>query len=79
MTRLALRLMTANQLRKAEAAHRAASLRAEAARENRNRAVLDAIAAGWSHAHISDATGITRSRVGQIAKMQDVRAARPHP
>jgi hypothetical protein len=58
--------MTAEQLKKAEAAYRAASSRAETARAARNAAVAQALADGWTHAQIAEATGLTRSRVGQI-------------
>lgn len=59
--------MSADQLRDAEARYRRASKRAEEAREARNAAVCEALAKGWSHARIAEATGLTRSRVGQIA------------
>lgn len=59
--------MTADELRKAESAYRRASERAEALREKRNDAVCAAIEAGWTHARIAQATGLSRSRVGQIA------------
>lgn len=59
--------MTADELRKAEAAYQAASRRSEMARERRNATVWAAIEAGWSHAQIAQATGLTRARVGQIA------------
>ena len=59
--------MTTEELQKAEAAYRAASRRAEKAREQRNRLVCEALAQGWTHAKIADATGLTRGRVGQIA------------
>lgn len=35
--------------------------------EQRNALVHQAIAEGWTHAQIAHATGLTRSRVGQIA------------
>lgn len=54
------------QLRKAEAAYKAASRRAEAKREERNRLVREALAEGWTHAQIAEATGLTRGRVGQL-------------
>lgn len=60
--------MTAADLRKAERAYQRAAGRAEAAREARNSLLRAAVAEGWSHARISKATGLTRSRVGQIAK-----------
>lgn len=62
--------MTAEELQKAEASYRRASARAEQLRRERNALVLEAIAAGWAHAQIASATGMTRSRVGQIAKPQ---------
>lgn len=58
--------MTARQLEKAEAAYRAASARAETLREARNAAVRQALADGWTHARIADATGLTRGRINQI-------------
>jgi hypothetical protein len=60
--------VTVEQLRNAEAAYRAASRRAEAKRAERNRLVREALEAGWTHAEISDATGLTRGRIGQIAQ-----------
>ena len=60
--------MSAEELSEAEAAYRAASARAERAREQRNAAVRQALAAGWTHARISRATGLTRGRIGQIAQ-----------
>lgn len=60
--------MTPDELRKAEARHQRASRRYEAEREARNAAVRRALAEGWTHARIAEATGLTRSRVGQIAK-----------
>lgn len=60
--------MTSDELRKAEAAYRAASGRSEQAREARNAAVLAALNEGWTHAQIARAAGMTRGRVGQIAQ-----------
>ena len=57
----------AESLRTVELAYRAAFTRSEEFRAKRNAAVHAAIAAGWSHARISEATGLTRARVGQIA------------
>lgn len=59
--------MTADELRKAEAAYRAASRRAEAKRLERNQAVRAALKAGMTHAAIADITGLSRGRIGQIA------------
>ena len=60
--------MTTDDLRKAEARYQRAFRRSENEREQRNAAVQAAIAAGWTHAAIAEATGLTRGRVGQIAK-----------
>jgi CRP-like cAMP-binding protein len=62
------RQVTAKELRKAEARYQRASRRAEEAREARNAAVRAALNAGWTHAAIAEATGLTRGRVGQIAQ-----------
>jgi DNA-binding NarL/FixJ family response regulator len=59
--------MTADQLRDTEARYQRAFAGSEDAREERNRAVREALAAGWTHAQIAEATGLTRGRVGQIA------------
>jgi hypothetical protein len=59
--------VTAAELRKAEAAYQAASRRSEDARARRNEVVREALAAGWTHARIAEATGLTRGRIGQIS------------
>jgi hypothetical protein len=59
--------VTVDELKKAEAAYRAAFRRAEAKREARNAAVRAALAEGWTHQRISEATGLTRGRINQIA------------
>jgi hypothetical protein len=59
--------VTTDELRKAEARYQRASRRAEEAREERNRLILAALGAGWTHAKIAEATGMTRGRVGQLA------------
>jgi len=35
--------------------------------EARSPLIRDALAEGWTHARIAEATGLTRARVGQIA------------
>lgn len=60
--------MTTDDLRRAEARYQRAFRRAEEAREARNAAVRSALAEGWTHARISEATGLTRGRIGQIAQ-----------
>ena len=60
--------MTAGQLRHAEARYQRAFARSEAEREARNAAVRHALAEGWTKSQIARATGLTRSRIGQIAK-----------
>ena len=58
--------LTAAELRKAEARYQRAFRRAEEAREARNALVRAALEAGWTHAQIAEATGLTRGRIGQI-------------
>lgn len=60
--------MTAADLEHAELRYRKAAARAEEWREERNRLVREALAAGWTHAQIAEATDLTRGRVGQIAQ-----------
>jgi hypothetical protein len=60
--------VTAAELRKAERAYQRAAAKAELARYRRNAAVRAALDAGWTHAAIAEATGLTRGRVGQIAQ-----------
>jgi hypothetical protein len=52
----------------AQGAYRAASTRAEQLRDRRNAAVRAAIDAEITHAEVARATGLTRTRVGQIAQ-----------
>ncbi len=68
--------MTPSELRKAEARYQRAASRAEDARQERNRLVREALQAGWTHARIAEATGLTRGRVGQIALTGAVRRVR---
>ena len=60
--------MSTDELRQAEARYQRAFRRSETAREERNAAVRAALEAGWTHARIAAATGLTRGRVGQIAQ-----------
>lgn len=62
--------MTDKDLRKAQAALEAAFARAEALRASRDEMVTAALAAGWTHARIAEATGLTRGRIGQFAQRQ---------
>jgi hypothetical protein len=41
----------------------------------RNELVRQALANGWTHAKIAEATGLTRGRIGQLAKSRDSPAA----
>jgi hypothetical protein len=59
--------MTTKELRATEARYRRAFRRSEELREARNAAVRAALAEGWTHARIAEATGLTRGRIGQIA------------
>lgn len=58
--------MTADELRRAEASYQRASDRAEKLREQRNAAVKEALAEGWTHAKIAETTGLSRGRISQI-------------
>ena len=51
----------------------------QTARDARNAAVRQAIADGWTHAQIANATGLTRSRIGQIALGQATITTAPPP
>lgn len=62
--------MSAADLRKTEAAYRAAFRRAEAKREARNAAVRQALVEGMTHAQIAEATGLTRGRINQLREGQ---------
>jgi hypothetical protein len=53
-------------LRKAEAAWRAAFERAERLRAVRNETVRDALREGMTHQQIADATGLSRGRISQL-------------
>jgi hypothetical protein len=57
----------AEELRETETRYQRAFARSEAERQARNAAVRAALQAGWTHARISEATGLTRARVGQLA------------
>lgn len=54
-------------LRAVEHAFRAADGEREVALAERNALVAQALAAGWTHARIAAATGLTRGRIGQLA------------
>lgn len=56
------------ELRFAEARYQRASRRAEELRQVRNELIRNALKAGWTHAQIAEATGLTRGRVGQFAQ-----------
>lgn len=59
--------MSAAALANAEARYQRAHTRAERARHARNHLIHTALGAGWTHARIAHATGLTRARVGQLA------------
>jgi DNA-directed RNA polymerase specialized sigma24 family protein len=52
----------------AESEYREAQERIEVLRRVRNDVVRQALEQGWTHARISEATGLSRGRVGQIAQ-----------
>jgi hypothetical protein len=59
--------VTVDELRKAEARYQRAFARSEELRLERNALILEALGAGWTHAKIAEATGMSRGRIGQIA------------
>lgn len=59
--------MTADELRDAQRAAEEARVIARLRESERNAAVREALAQGWTHAQIAEATGLTRGRVGQLA------------
>jgi hypothetical protein len=59
--------MTAETLKRFQLAHEAATEDAKNAREARNDAIRIALAENWTHAAISDVTGLSRGRIGQLA------------
>lgn len=52
----------------AEATYKAASAHADAKRDERDALVREAVAGGWTHAKVAEATGLTRGRVNQIVR-----------
>lgn len=60
--------MTTQELRDLEVSYQAVARDAEALRKSRNVAIALAIADGWTHAQISEATGLSRGRIGQLAQ-----------
>jgi hypothetical protein len=59
--------MTADELRIAQGKHEVAQQEARRAQEYRNLTIQQALAEGWTHARIAEATGLTRGRIGQLA------------
>lgn len=59
--------MTRAELRKIEARYQRASKCAEELRQERNAAIRQHLADGYTHQWISDATGLSRGRISQIA------------
>lgn len=60
--------MNADELRKAQRAHDRTAGRYKEVTEKRNALVRKALAEGWTHQRISDATGLSRGRIGQIGR-----------
>ena len=61
------RTIIAAGLRNMEQEYREARESVEESRKARREAVVDALDAGWTHAEIADAMGLSRGRIGQIA------------
>jgi DNA-directed RNA polymerase specialized sigma24 family protein len=62
--------VTAADLRSAETDFEDAEDTRERLRERRNQVVLTALTEGWTHQQISDATGLSRGRISQIARSE---------
>lgn len=65
--RIYVGLMTAGELRKAEARAQRAFRSYKTATQLRDELVLRALSEGWTHSQVAEATGLTRGRIGQIA------------
>lgn len=61
--------MTRAELRKLQRDYERAAAKVEVLRAARNDAIRQHIAEGWTHAAISEATGLSRGRVAQIVKL----------
>lgn len=59
--------MTAQYLRDLETCYQHVQRQADRARSDRNAGIREALEAGWTHAMIAEATGLTRGRIGQLA------------
>ncbi len=59
--------MTAKQLQRLNARTKAAADRYEAAKAERDRAIVEAIAEGWTQVEVAKALGMTKMRISQIA------------
>lgn len=59
-------VITAQDIRRADAAWKAASVDAEAKREERLRVIKQALDEGWTHALVAAELGVTRGRIGQL-------------
>lgn len=60
--------MTLPELRNLQRRYERAATKAEELREQRNAAVRQHLADGYTHQWISDATGLSRGRISQIAQ-----------
>lgn len=65
--------LTPAELRRAERAYERAADRAEALREARNALVVRALEDDWTQQQIADATGMSTTRVAQIAERAGIR------
>ena len=60
-------MVSNEQLREAEQKFKADYRAAERSRARRNELVRKALKEGWTHQQVSDATGLSRGRISQIA------------
>lgn len=58
--------MTTNELREVQRAQERTAARYKTITEKRNALVRQALAEGWTHQRISEATGLSRGRISQI-------------
>lgn len=59
-------MVTADDLRKADAAYRAASADAEVKRLERRKLIHQALAEGWTHRRVAEVLDLSRGRISQL-------------
>jgi DNA-binding NarL/FixJ family response regulator len=59
-------VITAEDIRRADAEYKAATVDAEAKRQERQRVIKQALTEGWTHARVAAELGVSRGRIGQM-------------